>query len=216
MVVGGTKDPDLTKVRALNPTHILVNEEENLPETIAACRAIAETISTAPVLPEDSAKLIRLLGERLNCHLEAKRLADRLDDLLARIRENSGAQPKKSFICLIWREPYMAAGRNTYLSHAVSLLGWENGLMGEERYPELTAQQLKDLKLDHVLFTSEPYPFRKRHIATFMNQTGKSSGLYKADGQKLTWWGSMAEELFQDILCIQANKATDLLVAVAL
>ena len=61
--VGGTKDVDLAKVRALAPTHVLLNIDENdKPAAAALAQFVPHLIITHPLGPLDNPPLYRLVG----------------------------------------------------------------------------------------------------------------------------------------------------------
>ena len=56
--VGGTKDVDLAKLRVLEPTHVLLNVDENRRETAEALSEFVEhVIVTHPLRPRDNLAL---------------------------------------------------------------------------------------------------------------------------------------------------------------
>ena len=78
--VGGTKDVDFDKVRALEPTHVIVNIDENTRESaerLAQC--VPNLIVTHPLAPLDNPPLYRLLGGIFGRSAEAEALALRFD-----------------------------------------------------------------------------------------------------------------------------------------
>src|SRR4029453_4098059 len=74
--VGGTKDVDLDRVRALAPTHVIVNVDENRREVFDELRQLVPpVVFTHPVAPGDNLELYRLLGGIFGREAEAERLA---------------------------------------------------------------------------------------------------------------------------------------------
>src|SRR5689334_1509447 len=58
--VGGTKDVKLRAVRALEPTHVVVNVDENTRETAEAlAEFVPEVVVTHPIEPRDNLALYR-------------------------------------------------------------------------------------------------------------------------------------------------------------
>ena len=83
--IGGTKNPDLDKIASLRPTHILVNEEENKPEHIVACEALAPTLRTFPKTPSDVPGLLRTVGAWLGKADAGERWAIEVEEGLRRV-----------------------------------------------------------------------------------------------------------------------------------
>ena len=61
--VGGTKTPRLERIRALEPTHAVVNVDENRREDADALAAfVPNVVVTHPLGPRDNPALYRLVG----------------------------------------------------------------------------------------------------------------------------------------------------------
>ncbi|HEV3104517.1 MAG TPA: helical backbone metal receptor [Trinickia sp.] len=198
--VGGTKSVKIDAVRALNPTHVIVNIDENDKPTIDALATfVPHIVVTHPLTPHDNLSLYALIGAIFGCEHEAGRLADALSarlDALARM-----AWPETRVLYVIWREPWMTIARDTYISAMLRLVNWQTcpavtgGVTGAARYPsfEFDAPWLADV--ERVLLASEPYRFTAAHrdaLATDARLAGKTVQL--VDGEMVSWYGSRALE----------------------
>lgn len=100
---------------------------------------------------------------------------------------------------LIWRNPYMAAGSNTFIHSMIQACGWKNALENFPRYPEVHLkpdsginynQDLPDLSnADIILLSSEPYPFAQKHIDE-MQSSLPGKIILLVDGEMFSWYGS--------------------------
>jgi ABC-type Fe3+-hydroxamate transport system substrate-binding protein len=201
--VGGTKNPDIAAITALNPTHIIVNAEENRREDIGRLAEIAPLLNTFPKSPADVPNLLRDMDTFLKPAGGAREYILACNEALASAERNKGAGEfyGKRFLYLIWRNPWMAVGEDTYISRFLGMMGMSNALSGHgERYPVIEPLVLKDLRPDVVFMSSEPWPFRKRDATAFREACGESSMDYSIDGSidcrwidgKLTsWYGSL-------------------------
>jgi ABC-type Fe3+-hydroxamate transport system substrate-binding protein len=73
--VGGTKDVNVDKIRALAPTHLIVNIDENEKPTVdALAQFVPYVIVTHPLTPSDNLNLYRLLGGIFGAEEAAKAL----------------------------------------------------------------------------------------------------------------------------------------------
>jgi iron complex transport system substrate-binding protein len=200
--VGGTKDPDLEGIKKLNPTHIILNTEENRSVDIIALSTHFSTLVTFPKTPHDVPNMLRQLGEFLGVRQDAQHLAD---DILMKIDRASGGRSwqdllGKRFLYLIWRDPWMAVGKDTYISNFLELIGLVNAWKSSERYPELRLEDVPDLNVDVILLSSEPWAFRKRDAAYIRNVLGsKCPSLFWIDGKALSWYGSTTAEVLTAI-----------------
>ena len=197
-VVGGTKDPNLEVIRRLNPTHILANEEENKPVHLKVCAEIAPTLITFPKTPVDVSRMFidisSFLGDSsaTECLMRWSKL---LDDGVIELQHNSSVRSSgvASFLYLIWRNPWMAAGPDSYISQSLALAGFHNVLPDSQvRYPSLTPEEIVALNPSHIFFSSEPYPFRKRDLAGLQQECRNipACQFYWIDGKLLSWFGS--------------------------
>ncbi len=170
--VGGTKAVNIDAIRALRPTHLIVNIDENERETVEELRAfVPHIVVTHPQTPHDNLALYALLGAIFDREQEASRLSEALE---ARLREAAAhAYVAQNVLYLIWREPWMTVARDTYIAAMLRLVNWETlpdvhgGNAGVARYPSFDfdhAPWLADV--DRILLSSEPYRFTQTHCDT--------------------------------------------------
>ena len=189
--VGGTKDPDLARIRELAPDLVLLNEEENRLEDHEALTAAGLSCHTSfPRRPEDVPALLRDLGARLEAAPRGELLAGQVEAALAALRATP-IEPLR-FAYLVWRKPWMAAGGDTFAGALLEAAGGVNALAGSgERYPSLTAAGLAGADPDLVLLSSEPFPFAARHAEELTAATGLPRARFQlVDGQLLSWHGA--------------------------
>jgi len=190
--VGGTKDVRIDVVRALEPTHLIVNIDENRRETVDLLAAfIPNVIVTHPCTPEDNFGLYRLFGRIFERDAEAGRLAADLAAALDAARAVAASLPPERVLYLIWREPWMSVSRDTYISATLRAVGWET-VPGEtsSRYPEIAWQASAVADAQRVLLSSEPYRFRALHLDEVARLSGRPTALI--DGKMTSWYGSRA------------------------
>lgn len=197
-VVGGTKDPDLDVIKALKPTHILVNEEENKPEHIAECLKLAPTFRSFPKSPTEVPKMLRDAGKFLGVDGPAASFAAdverELEVLQDRVEKGikTGRHEAKRYLYYIWRDPYMVAAEDTYISAMLDLIAYTNAVgKGATRYPVLDVAAAQALGPEVLLLSTEPYPFRQRDAERLKTEWPDVPRMLKADGQLLSWYGTL-------------------------
>lgn len=160
-VVGGTKNADPERVLALSPDVVLANREENSPQRVTAMAARCPVWLSDPHSPRDVPTLWRELGaivDRPESEALALALTSRLERLDSRV---VGRRPRVLY--LVWKEPWMVAGADTYIGALLEIAGFDNAApvdAGRGRYPTLERDELLVLAADAYLFSTEPYPFR--------------------------------------------------------
>jgi ABC-type Fe3+-hydroxamate transport system substrate-binding protein len=191
--VGGTKKLKYARLRALQPTHVILNIDENPREL--ADRLIADgfqVIVTHPLAPEDNPPLYRLLGGIFHRKVEAERLAAEFERTLATLRREDW--PMKKVLYLIWRKPWMGISRDTYIARMLELVGWETlPAQSATRYPVLEPDRALLDAADLILFSSEPYRFEMADLERFAHEYDCSlEKLRLIDGEMTSWYGNRA------------------------
>lgn len=188
-VVGGTKNFRMEVIDSLKPDLIIGNKEENYKE------GIEELASKYPVWMsdifniEDSIAMMESLGQILGLSFQAKQLTKGIAqgfDSWEEKKKTLGAPPRAAY--LIWKNPYMGVGPNTFIHYLLGRAGLKN-VLETARYPEVSLQELQELRLDFLLLSSEPYPFKDKHIEELSEQLPHTKVLL-VDGEAFSWYGS--------------------------
>jgi ABC-type Fe3+-hydroxamate transport system substrate-binding protein len=192
-IVGGTKNPKVARIIALQPDLVLMNEEENRVED---ARTLADAglrvHASLPRTAADTAAMVRSVGAAIGRTPAAERVAHEIEAAAEASRELARGRPQVRFAYLIWREPWMAAAGDTYVSDLLSLAGGVNVLpAGGDRYPTLTLEDLRAHAPDVILLSTEPFPFAERHADQLSAATGLARERFRVvDGELLSWHGS--------------------------
>ena len=188
--VGGTKSVNLKKIRALAPTHVIVNVDENKRETAdALAEFVPNVIVTHPLAPLDNLPLYRQIGGAFGRESEAEILCSRFELTYEKILERKFKARKVLY--LIWKDPWMTVSRDTYVSRTLALFGLRTlPESANARYPKISMEEswLRDVEI--VLLSSEPYRFREKHLAEIKNTLHRPAVLI--DGEMTSWYGSRA------------------------
>lgn len=194
--VGGTKDVDVEAVRRLAPTHVVVNVDENRRETVEAIAAfVPHVVVTHPRRVADNVGLYRMLGALFGALPAAQALEARLAQALSAAREAiASSTPRPRVLYLIWRDPWMTVGPDTYVADALRLAGLEPvAPPAAERYPVVDPERFGPRHWDAVLLSTEPYMFRERHRAALEADGALGPGpVLLVDGEMTSWYGSRA------------------------
>jgi endonuclease-3 len=185
--VGGTKDPDLRTIVALKPDLVILETDENLKATADALTVSGISWLTLEIRTvADCAKACRQLGKRLGVPDQGKASADAIR------KAGSGAHRKgPRALVLIWRDPWMAAGPDTYLGDLLRRSGFTP--VGPRRYPPLGEDELRNLAPEVVLLPTEPYRFNARHKRE-LQAIFPEARIQLVDGRALTWYLSRTSE----------------------
>ena len=186
-IVGGTKDVDYEKIRKLNPDFILCNKEENTPEIVEELEKISRVYVSDVISINDAIEVIRHFGIIFNTRDISASL---IQSFLTQLSEfqNLYKEPRR-VLYFIWRKPWMVTGKDTFINNLLELNNWENcAIDPNSRYPEIEIEDLTGLKPDLVLLSSEPFPFKEKHI-TEVREHYKGP-IELVDGEYFSWYGS--------------------------
>ncbi|WP_442265758.1 ABC transporter substrate-binding protein [Tenacibaculum sp. ZS6-P6] len=196
-IVGGTKNIKVDKIKQLKPDIILCNKEENTKEIVEICEEIAPVHVSDIFTLNDAIELIRQYGELLACRTDSQKIIQKLEFKISDFKEFMKDVEHKKTAYFIWRNPWMAAGNNTFINHILELNKFENIYKNKERYPEV---ELKKIRLegdpDLVFLSSEPYPFKEEHAFEIGRFTHHAKTVF-VDGELFSWYGSRLLKSFE-------------------
>ena len=189
-IVGGTKQVDVERIAALRPDFILANREENTRAMVAALDAVAPVYVTEVRDVPGALAMIRAVGRLTGRNPEAKALAAEIEAAFAALP----AYPPLRAAYLIWRDPLMTVGRDTFIHAVLARAGLVNVFGDRTRYPEITEADLAAARPDLVLLSSEPYPFTRAHAAGVRTRLPAPTRVRLVDGEPFSWYGSRLRE----------------------
>ena len=198
--IGGTKNPDLGSILALQPDLVLANHEENRPADLEALRAAGLPVAVScPLTVDDALTMLWRLATLIGAPTMAQRV-DQMERACEWQRRAAESGPRRTVFCPIWREPagsapvewFMTANRRTFLNDMLSLMGLDNVFADRERlyplaadlgqanpqpagehdtrYPRVTVSEIEALDPAVIVLPSEPYPFSQADVEGLSKQ----------------------------------------------
>jgi ABC-type Fe3+-hydroxamate transport system substrate-binding protein len=190
--LGGTKNPKVEAIIALQPDLVLASREENTREAVQALEAAGLQVwVTFPRSVDEALADLRTLADFFQSRY-AYLAVDMMERSVEFLRASLAELPHRRVFCPIWRDEhqgapwYMTANAETYASDVLKLFGAENvfagrsrrypleadlGLAAEEpagerdtRYPRVTLDEIRAARPEMILLLSEPFAFGRQHI----------------------------------------------------
>ncbi|MDP9956352.1 ABC-type Fe3+-hydroxamate transport system substrate-binding protein [Epilithonimonas hungarica] len=182
-LIGGTKNLNIDKIKSLKPDLIIANKEENIKEQVEELMKDLKVLVTNIETLEDNYYLIKQLG-----HIFGKEEKAQFFNLRTYEAFDIPKPEKRLKVAyLIWKNPYMTIGGDTFISRILEELGFENLFNKLKRYPEV---QLEDLKeADLIFLSSEPFPFKEKHIEE-LKEVCLNQKIRIVDGEAFSWYGT--------------------------
>ena len=185
--IGGTKKLNLDKIAELKPDLIIGNKEENDQSQIEALMKLYPVWMSDIKMLDDALNMIERVGELVNKKDDALKISIEIKNSFTQLTHHLSPKTPQS-LYLIWREPYMAAGKNTFIDDMLKRCGFKN-VVEESRYPEISVNTLQLLNPELILLSSEPYPFKQKHIDELQSSCPNSK-IMLVDGELFSWYGS--------------------------
>lgn len=183
-IIGGTKQVHFDKISSLSPDLIIAEKEENTPEIVSMLEKHFPVYVVNVESWEDSIRMISQLGSLVGKDSAALEIYNRLENL-----NFPKFSMMQSVAYLIWKKPYMAAGKHTFIHSVLSKLGLKNVFeYSESRYPVFEIKELQALEPDLIFFSSEPYPFKEQDLEEFRKHL-PDARLKLVDGEMFSWYG---------------------------
>jgi ABC-type Fe3+-hydroxamate transport system substrate-binding protein len=188
-IVGGTKNVDVERVRALRPDLVIANKEENVRAQIEALAEVYPVFVTDVADVAGAVRMVRDVGALVGRAAQAEAIAAETEAGFAALAADLAGAPLLRALYLIWRDPWMTAGGDTIISDVLTHGGFDNVAAEQARYPALRDDEVGALRPDVVLLSSEPYPFGEKHVAE-VQALVPGARVVLVDGEPFSWYGS--------------------------
>ena len=189
--IGGTKNIDIDKVKSLQPDLIIANKEENTKTDIEQLEKIAPVWISDITNLQDALQMIERVGSIVNKAFVANEICDKIKTEFEILNQFVANQLIENLTCcyIIWQKPYMSIGADTFINSMLQLCGLTNIYVTENRYPEMSIENLIAIKPNVVMLSSEPFPFKEEHLQELQNLLPNSK-VFFVDGEMFSWYGS--------------------------
>lgn len=202
--IGGTKQVHVEKVKDLQPDLIIANKEENDRAQVGQlARHFPVWISDVPNFPA-ALEMILQLGRLLQVEAKAQKIVQQSQLKMANLLPRTA----KRVAYLIWRKPYMTIGNDTYIHDMLRRTGFENIYGEQTRYPQFELEDLKQRQPEAILLSSEPFPFREKHIAE-LREVFPDIPIELVDGEAFSWYGTRLLHLETQVFKLRKTELTD-------
>jgi ABC-type Fe3+-hydroxamate transport system substrate-binding protein len=192
-IVGGTKKVNNAKIKNLHPDIIICNKEENTLEMVGQLEKIAPVWISDVITFKDSLEMILHLGKLFAVEEKAQKMVADIARQETQFTKEIKTKKKQKVAYLIWKNPYMIAGKNTFIDTMLQANKFENIVSNSQsRYPKIEKDTLK--KADLIVLSTEPYPFTEQDVKALQEQLHKPVVL--VDGTYFSWYGSRLQKAF--------------------
>ena len=184
--IGGTKNLDIEKIISLEPDLIIANKEENVKEQVEKLAQDFNVWVTDVNNLDDALQMIEDIGSITKKETKASALIQSIKNEFELNQHHLNVL--KKVVYLIWKEPYMTIGGDTFINNMLLQAGFKNIFDHTLRYPEVSVESLQTLKPEYIFLSSEPYPFSSKHLEELQLELPDSK-IILVNGEMFSWYG---------------------------
>ena len=188
--IGGTKQLKMDLIHQQQPDLIIANKEENVKEQVEELAARYPVWISDVNNLEDACEMITQVGAMTGKERNALLLITKIRAKFSQLPTHS---PKTKVAYLIWQNPYMTVGGDTFIHSMIEAAGFENIFDSKQRYPEVTLDDLRVANCELLLLSSEPFPFKPKHREE-LQALLPNIKILLVDGEMFSWYGSRMAE----------------------
>ncbi len=185
--IGGTKTLDIKKIKSLHPDLIIANKEENTKAQIEELQMFFPVYTSNISNLLESLAMIQVIGTMTNTIEKANELIRKIEFDFNRLSKLNFKS--KTALYLIWKNPFMAVGTLTFINDIMKRAGFINVINSNDNYPVIDESEWATLNPEIVLLSSEPYPFKEKHLFE-LQISCPNSQILLVDGEMFSWYGS--------------------------
>ncbi|GGD35645.1 ABC transporter substrate-binding protein [Flavobacterium orientale] len=195
-IVGGTKQVNFDKIKELQPNIIIANKEENTKEIVEELSQICPVWVTNIITVEDNLQMISDFGKLFNKRTTAQKWIDKINFAYLDFQKCIKDKPIRKVAYFIWANPYMVAGKDTFINEMLQLNHFQNIYEAKGRYPEIELEKIRQEGDPEIVFlSSEPFPFKDNHAFEIGRCTHHAKTIF-VDGEMFSWYGSRLLKAF--------------------
>lgn len=152
--VGSPQTPSLEAIVALHPDLVLATTSINRPETADALLRLGIAVYTSDPhtvrgMLDSIARMADLMGAGEHGAALVAQLQARLDAVHARI----GDLPLVHVLFVVWEDPLITIGQNTFIADALRWAGAESAIVAEQNWPQLSVEEVVRVQPEYIVLT---------------------------------------------------------------
>ncbi len=211
--VGGTKNPKLEAILGLAPDLVLANKEENRRRDVERLEAAGVRVFVTYARGvREAVDEIRVLGRICAHEAPAEKIGAEVEEELAAVTARRAGAAPTATVALIWRDPFMAVGADTFAHDLLLCCGASNPFAGAGagRYPRIELRELEAAQPDVILLPTEPYAFGERDRAELLAldcPAARTGRVHVIEGELLSWYGPRMPRALRTIAALLSPGA---------
>lgn len=171
--VGGAINPSIEEIVALRPDVVLVTKSLNRLETVHALSDLGiSSYATDPHTVQQIVTSTERLAEVLGAGDAGVTLGAELDRKLAELRERLNGIPPRRVLFIVWSEPLISVGQNTFIADALRHAGASSVVESPQDWPQMSLEEVVRLQPDYLVFAAAHSDSAQNDFAVLAERPG--------------------------------------------
>jgi ABC-type Fe3+-hydroxamate transport system substrate-binding protein len=198
--VGGTKNPMVGRILSLRPDLVIANKEENRRGDVERLqdRGVRVFVTHARTV-QGTLDELGVLGTIVGREERARAIIGEIQEAWETAKRRVQAE-RPLVVALIWKNPYMAVGGDTFANDLLMQSGAANPFQhAAHRYPRISESELVTAEPEVILLPTEPYAFGEKERLELMRldcPAARDRRIHIVEGELLTWYGPRMARAF--------------------
>jgi iron complex transport system substrate-binding protein len=151
--VGGVINPNLEQIAALHADLVLMSKEGNMLETVRALDSLGiPNYATDAQTIDQIISSTQKLADVLNVSAAGRALTGNLRQRLATLEEKLNGVTPKRVLFIVWPEPLMSVGKNTFVADALRRAGAVSIVDSNQDWPQVSLEEVARLQPEYLIF----------------------------------------------------------------
>jgi iron complex transport system substrate-binding protein len=171
--IGGPVSPSIEAIAALHPDLVVATREINRPESVHALEQLGIAVyATDPQTVEQVFTSTERLGDLLGAGGAGRMLTADLRRRLSEIDRRLAGLPAKNVLMIVWLDPLMSVGRNTFLDDALRRAGAHSVIDSSQSWPTIDLEQVVRLQPDYLIISNDNARQVQRELTELQERPG--------------------------------------------
>ena len=171
--VGGAINPNIEAIAALHPDLVLATREINRADSVQALERLGMAVYvTDPQTVEQVLTSTERLGELLDAGDAGRLLTANLHQRLSEVEQRLAGLPPKRVLMVVWLDPLMSVGRNTFMDDALRRAGARSVIDSPQSWPTIDLEQVVRLQPEYLIISNDNPRQVQRELAEFQERPG--------------------------------------------
>jgi iron complex transport system substrate-binding protein len=166
--IGGTVNPNIEAVAALHPDLVVATREINRPDSVLSLQRLGISVYvTDPQSVEQVLTSTERLGELMGAGDTGHLLTTNLRRRLGEVDHRLAGLPPKDVLMVVWLDPLMSVGRNTFLEDALRRAGARSIISSPQPWPTIDLEEVVRLQPEYLIISNDNKEQVQREVAEF-------------------------------------------------